>query len=166
MDTSSLINAPKNTGTDIINKDFIKRFINDHPQYDMDCFDFKRILKLANRELQKSIMDDKDGVKLPQDLGIIYVAAYRSKNKNFNMADSSKYGKSLYFMNLHTNGWVCTIQYNTQYVKLKKMWKRLWKFKGERHFTRAVSKRFREDWMNYHKISPKVIKKDNTTDND
>jgi hypothetical protein len=67
--------------------------------------DFTSIIKETNKKIAESILEDEDGFKLPENLGYLCIIKYKTKKKAINWADTKKYGKKIYFLNLHSFGY-------------------------------------------------------------
>jgi hypothetical protein len=66
--------------------------------------DFTKIVKESNKMICDTIVDDENGFKLPENLGYLCIIKYKTKKKAINWQDTKKYGKTIYFLNLHSFG--------------------------------------------------------------
>jgi ribosome biogenesis protein Nip4 len=58
----------------------------------------------SNKKICETVVEDENGFKLPENLGYLCVIKYKTKKKAINWADTKKYGKTIYFLNLHSFG--------------------------------------------------------------
>jgi hypothetical protein len=68
-----------------------------------------------------------------------------------------KYGKQLKNTNLNSDGLLCKIFYSSFASKYKYEFRKLWRFKGCRNFTRAVSKAYTENWKSYVQVDKTMM---------
>lgn len=67
--------------------------------------DFTTIVKESNKKIAEFVAEDENGFKLPENLGYLCVIKYKTKKKAINWADTKKYGKTIYYLNLHSFGY-------------------------------------------------------------
>lgn len=71
---------------------------------DISYADFTKIIKESNKKICNTAVEDENGFKLPENLGYLCIIKYKTKKKAINWADTKKYGKTIYFLNLHSFG--------------------------------------------------------------
>lgn len=72
---------------------------------DISYQDFSNIIKEGNKKIFEAIVEDESGFKLPENLGYLCVIKYKTKKKAINWIDTKKYGKKIYYLNLHSFGY-------------------------------------------------------------
>jgi hypothetical protein len=66
---------------------------------------FTNIIKESNKKIANLVSEDEYGFKLPENLGYMCVIKYKTKKKAINWGDTKKYGKIIYYLNLHSFGY-------------------------------------------------------------
>ena len=72
---------------------------------DISYGDFTKIIKESNKKIFETVLEDENGFKLPENLGYLCIIKYKTKKKAINWADTKKYGKKIYYLNLHSFGY-------------------------------------------------------------
>ena len=72
---------------------------------DISFKDFSEIIKKSNKQIAAFITEDEHGFKLPENLGYLCIIKYKTKKKAINWVDTKKYGKKIYYLNLHSFGY-------------------------------------------------------------
>jgi hypothetical protein len=142
--------------TNIIDASFVKSFKEKHPKYkDISESDIKKIVKTFNETLWKEVIDTRDGVQLPEGLGVLFIATCKTPVKeNVDFAKSKKYGFTVTNKNWETDGKLAKIFFTSYPSKLKFQNRECWKFIGCRNFKRSVAKFYPENWTMYIELSP------------
>ena len=89
------LNAPRYRPKklNLTNIDFYKKFIDSNPKYaSMDISTFKSIISSFNGEIWKKVVEERDGVELPEQLGYIFIGTCPRKKSNVDFSKSKKYG--------------------------------------------------------------------------
>ena len=93
------LNAPRyrEKRLGLLNEETIKEFKDKKPLYsDIDSIKLKKIIKTYNVRLWNAVVDNRDGVELPDSLGYLFIGTCpSSKSVNTNYALSKQYGKVL-----------------------------------------------------------------------
>lgn len=130
--------------------------------------DFTTIVKESNKKIFDSVVEDTDGFKLPENLGYLCVIKYKTKKKAINWADTKKYGKTIYFLNLHSFGF----RYHIKWFKTgisRFAFNEIYKFAPLRVLRTEVSRQIRaekdynqwnlKDFWDFNKLEKLVHKK-------
>jgi hypothetical protein len=136
----------------LLNLDTFSKFLEKYPEYSSYTMEqFKTIVETYNGMLQQAVMDNRDGIELPEGLGNMFIGSCKptTVKPNINRYKSIQVGQKVLNRNLATDGYVCKIFYSNYESKFKFQHRDLWRFKGVRQFTRTVSKVYREDWPKY-----------------
>jgi hypothetical protein len=143
----------------ILNKDFYKEFREKFPEYKhIKDSELGLIINTFNKTLWKEVINNRDGVELPEGLGYLFIGSCPPPTgKNIDSPNSLKYGKQVKNTNLNSDGFLAKIFYSSFASKYKYEFRKLWKFKGCRDFTRATSKAYRENWKTYVQVDKRVM---------
>jgi hypothetical protein len=135
----------------LTNKDFINSFKEKYSQYkDKPDKEIKEIIDVFNRTIWESVLESRDGVELPSNLGFIFIGSCLSHGKrNYNYKHSNEHGQRLKNHNFATDGFVAKIFFTNYPIKYKYSMRELWAFKGHRDFTRAITKEYPENFTKY-----------------
>jgi hypothetical protein len=142
----------------VINDDFIKSFIEKYPKYKgLTKSNFKKIIRTFNENVWQKVIDTRDGVRLPENLGVIFIGSCAPPKTSFNPDFSLLHKKEIIASNKNweTDGNLAKIFFLNHTEKFKYRFKDLWVFRAGRVFKRSVSKEFPKNWNIYHKIDPK-----------
>jgi len=139
-----------------MNEDFFNRFRKKHPKYkNLRDPELRRILKTFNTVLYETVVDYRDGVKLPHNIGWLFVGSCKgSKKKNVDYAKSNKYGVLVTNKNWDSDGRLAKIIFTSYAPKYKMKNREYWGFIACRDFKRLVAKTYPENWNMYRAIDP------------
>jgi hypothetical protein len=146
----------------ITGTEFFKEFKLKYPKYkDMSNKDLKKIIKKFNELFWETVIDTRDGVQLPEELGYIFIGTCQSsKKKNVDFGKSNKYGFTVTNNNWDTDGKLAKIFYTNYMNKYKFTNRECWGFVGCRNFKRSIAKVYPDNWMLYVDVDPnKKIRK-------
>ena len=147
----------------LLNQELFKNFRKKYPKYkDLQDKDLRRIIKAFNIKLYETVIDYRDGVKLPDNIGWLFIGTCKtSKKENIDYAKSKKYGVRVTNKNWETDGKLAKIFYTSYAPKYKMRNREFWGFVACRDFKRLVAKTYPENWPMYVKIDPtKKIKEE------
>jgi hypothetical protein len=135
----------------LLNAELINEFKDRNPIYSkIDSSKFKNIIKLFNERIWNEVIENRDGVELPDSLGYLFIGTCpAAKSVNTNYALSKQYGKVLQNKNWETDGKVAKIFYTNYSTKYRFKNRELWQFVAVRQFKRAVAKSYPEKWRKY-----------------
>ena len=140
----------------IINADFYKRFFKKYPKYkENKNTEIHKIIKTFNQYVCQEVINNRDGVELPESLGWLFIGTCKNaKKNNVNIGKSIKYGVKVSNKNWETDGKLAKIFYSNYAPKYKYKYREYWGFTACRNFKRAVSKAYPENWPMYMQIEP------------
>lgn len=145
--------APRFTQSSIsfLNKDLFKKFYDKYPKYkDYSEEDIRNVINTYNELLSEAAISNRDGVELPEGLGYIFIGSCKAPiKKNIDHSKSAIAGVPVINRNLGSDSYLAKIFYTNYEHKYKFKHRKLWKFKGSRNFTQAVSKAYKEEWPKY-----------------
>tara|TARA_R110001632_G_scaffold43724_1_gene111184 strand:+ start:490 stop:1056 length:567 start_codon:yes stop_codon:yes gene_type:complete len=147
------LNAPRHRQKrlGLLNEQIIKEFKEKKPLYsNIDSVKLKKIIKIYNAKLWNGVIDNRDGVELPDSLGYLFIGTCpSSKSINTNYVLSNQYGKVLQNKNWETDGNLAKIFYTNYSTKYRFKNRELWRFEACRDFKRTVAKKYPSNWTKY-----------------
>lgn len=151
----------------IMNKEFFESFKKKHPKYkDLDNVELRKIVKYFNNTLYQTVIDTRDGVQLPEQIGWLFIGTCQSpKKQNIDFVKSKKYGVAVSNKNWETDGKLAKIFFTSYALKHKMKNREFWGFVACREFKRAVAKTYPENWNMYLVVEPTRKIKLNSTRN-
>jgi hypothetical protein len=151
----------------IMNKEFFESFKKKHPKYkDLDNVELRKIVKYFNNTLYQTVIDTRDGVQLPEQIGWLFIGTCQSpKKQNIDFVKSKKYGVAVTNKNWETDGKLAKIFFSSYALKHKMKNREFWGFVACREFKRAVAKAYPENWNMYLVVEPTRKIKLNSTRN-
>ena len=151
----------------IMNKEFFESFKKKHPKYkDLDNIELRKIVKYFNNTLYQTVIDTRDGVQLPEQIGWLFIGTCQSpKKQNIDFVKSKKYGVAVSNKNWETDGKLAKIFFTSYALKHKMKNREFWGFVACREFKRAVAKTYPENWNMYLVVEPTRKIKLNSTRN-
>ena len=151
----------------IMNREFFESFKKKHPKYkDLDNVELRKIVKYFNNTLYQTVIDTRDGVQLPEQIGWLFIGTCQSpKKQNIDFVKSKKYGVAVSNKNWETDGKLAKIFFTSYALKHKMKNREFWGFVACREFKRAVAKAYPENWNMYLVVEPTRKIKLNSTRN-
>ena len=141
----------------LLNKEFFESFREKYPKYkDVDNNQLKKIIKLFNQVMWQTVIDNRDGVQIPEQIGWLFIGTcQQSKKNNIDFAKSVQYGVTVTNKNWATDGKLAKIFFSNFAPKHKIRNREFWMFVACRDFKRAVAKSYPENWQMYIVADPK-----------
>jgi len=135
----------------IIDDEYYKNFQKKYPDNkDISLSQLKKIVKAANTEFWKLVIENRDGIELPENLGHIFIGScYNIQKENIDYGKSIKYNTKVTHKNYDTDGHVSKIFYTNYSPKYKIKYRKIWSFAAGRYFKRAVKDAFKDNWKKY-----------------
>lgn len=149
------LNAPRYRPKklNLTNVDFYDKFISEHPKYaDLSLEKFKEIITSFNGMIWDTVVKERDGVQLPEQLGFIFIGSCPRKKSNVDFKKSSEYGVVLQNQNWESDQFIAKIFYTNYETKYRFKNHELWGFKGVRDFTRTVGQTYPTEWKKYVQV--------------
>ena len=146
------LSAPRYRPTklNLTNVDFYKKFIEENPKYSgLTIGQFKEIIATFNGLIWDTVVNERDGVQLPEQLGYLFIGSCPRKKNNVDFDKSKKYGVVLQNQNWESDQYTAKIFYTNYETKYRFKNHELWGFKGVRDFTRTVGKTYPQEWKKY-----------------
>jgi len=141
----------------VLNKEFFEKFRKKHPKYKtVGDVELRKIAKLFNQTVFHTVIDARDGVELPEQIGWLFIGTcQQSKKTNIDFAKSHKYGVKVTNKNWETDGKLAKIFFTSYALKHKMRNREFWGFTASRQFKRTVAKTYPENWNIYVAVSNK-----------
>ena len=141
----------------LITNDFFKIFKARYPKYEnISDKELKKIIKTFNETVYHTVIDSREGVQLPEQVGWLFIGTCdQSKKRNIDYFKSKKYGVTVTNRNWETDGKLCKIFFTSYSLKHKIKNREFWGFTACRNFKRSVSKAYAENWNMYMAVDPK-----------
>ena len=148
------LNAPRYRPTklNLSNKPFYDAFIKEHPKYaeTLSVEQFKNVIKTFNGKIWEEVVNTRDGVELPEQLGYLFIGTCPKRQKESVDYDlSCKYGIRLENQNWESDHYLAKIFYTNFETKYSFKNHDLWGFTALRDFKRTVAKTYPTEWKKY-----------------
>ena len=147
------LNAPRYRAqrVDILNGEFYKLFRKDNPKFSyLSNKEIKSIIKQVNGKIWDTVIEERDGVELPEQLGYIFIGSCPApKQENPNYHVSKELQKVIQHRNWESDQYLAKIFYTNSASKYRFAFSNLWGFKPVRQFSRAVAKEYPENYTKY-----------------
>jgi hypothetical protein len=134
----SILNSP--------NRDYIKSKVwwsaykKDNPDNELInsiSYDtVQEVIEASGKAIQEVISTDPEGFKLPERLGYIVVNKYPSNKKIIDPVASKRVGRTVYYRNMHSLGYMFSIRW---YTYRDRHYNNVYKFEPCRSLSRKVS---------------------------
>lgn len=147
------LNAPRYRPkkTNLLNKAFYEKFLDKYPKHqEISSEKLKEVVTKFNGAIWENVINSRDGVELPEQLGYIFIGTCPRKiSANPNFAQSLKAGVMSQNQNWETDHHVAKIFYTNFETKYRFKFHELWGFTGVRDFKRTVSQTYPTKWTQY-----------------
>jgi hypothetical protein len=152
------LHAPRlrNKAHGLLNSDTLKEFKKEHKEYkDLDMTTFKKIVVTFNEKLWWTVINDRDGVTLPEQLGFLFIGSCETPlvKTNIDFKKSLELGMNITLRNLESDSKLAKIFYTNYGTKYKFLNRDLWKFVAIRQFKRTVAQEYPKRWKQYVEIA-------------
>jgi len=141
----------------IFTKKFFAEFKNKYPKYaHLSNSDIRQIIKGYNKLMFQTVIDKRDGVLFPENIGWLFIGSCeQSAKQNVDYGKSHKYGMTVTNKNWDTDGKLAKIFFTSYALKHKMKNREYWSFIACREFKRTVSKTYPENWNMYIAVESK-----------
>lgn len=146
----------RNKRISVLTRKTLKQFQEKYPEYkDLSLKEFKDIVMSFNAEIVQGILDNRDGIELPEGLGYIFMGSCPpAKKKNVDYSKSFKYGVETSYKNWDSDNKLLKIFYTNHTTKYPFTNKQVWSFKASKPFRKMASDSFKENWAMYITVNP------------
>ena len=147
------LNAPRfrPKRLNILNKQFCEKFHQENPKYRyLTCDQIKNIVCTMNKTIYTTVIEKRDGVELPEQLGYLFIGSCPRKVKdNPDMVTSQQYGRLIQNKNWESDQYVAKIFYTNFETKYRFAFHEMWGFEAVRDFRRSVAATYPTEWKKY-----------------
>ena len=113
----------------------------------------KKILVASNKMIAQAIIDFRDGIELPEQLGYLFLGTCQPKiRKNVDFKTTKSYLKVIQHRNWESDNYLAKIFYTNYETKYKFKFNDMWGFKACREFTTEVGRTYPENWKKYIQV--------------
>lgn len=118
-----------------------------------DIKKIKKIIVAANKAIADTVIDFRDGIELPEQLGYMFLGTCQPKvRKNVDFKTTNYYQKVIQHRNWESDNYLAKIFYTNFETKYKFKFHEVWGFKACREFTQTVGKEYPENWKKYIQV--------------
>ena len=150
------LNAPRYRPKklNLTNQQVFEQFLQDNPRFSsVTPTQFKEVIKSFNGMIWQQVIDSRDGVELPEQLGYVFIGTCpRKQHDNPNWAKSNQYGTKVQNQNWESDQYVAKIFYTNFETKYRFRHHEMWGFTGLRDFKRTVAKTYPQEWKKYVQV--------------
>ena len=134
-----------------LNIDMFTEFINKFPKYkDLEYKEFKEIIMHHSEEIWKTVITTRDGIKLPEHLGMLFGATCINDGNNYKTYYSYHNDDgAVARKNWESDGALAKIFYTNYTQKGTMKDYSMWGFTPIRQFKRTFSAEFKNNWKTY-----------------
>lgn len=153
------LNAPRfrPKKLNLTNVEFYNKFIEDNPKSDtITIQQFKDIIKTFNGKIWEKVVEERDGIQLPEQLGYLFIGTCPRKKSNVDFSKSKTHGIILQNQNWESDNYLAKIFYTNFETKYRFRNHELWGFIGVRDFKRTVAKVYPQEWKKYIQVDNKL----------
>ncbi len=154
------LNAPRfrKMASGTLNTDFIKMLKEKVPSSaNLSNQQIKSIITKFNENMWRSVIDKRDGVELPEQIGHLFIGTCPPpKKKNIDFKASEEYLQTVQHRNYESDQFLAKIFFTTFGSKYRFKNHELWAFDATRDFSRTVSATYPQNWKKYLQVDPKV----------
>lgn len=147
------LNAPRfrPKKLNILTKELYEEFIVRHPKYKNIPYEvYKEIIYKFNGKIWDQVIENRDGVELPEQLGYVFIGTCPRKiSDNPDYFKSKEYGVKVQNQNWESDQYVAKIFYTNFEVKYRFRFHHMWGFSAVRDFRRSVSDAYPKNWKKY-----------------
>ena len=108
-----------------------------------------------NQNIADGIIDNRNGIELPEGLGYIFMGTCPpAKKTNVNYKASVETGVTSSFRNWDSDNKLLKIFYTNHSTKYPFSNKQVWSFKAVKQFRKSASEAFKKNWSKYIEVAP------------
>lgn len=149
------LNAPRfrPKKLNLTNEKFYEQFVKDNPKLShLSVKDFKTIISTFNGRIWETVINERDGVQLPEQLGFLFIGTCPRKKDNIDFEKSGQHGVKLQNRNWESDQHIAKIFYTNYETKYRFRNSDLWGFTAVRDFKRTLAKVYPDEWKKYVQV--------------
>jgi hypothetical protein len=117
--------------------------------------EIKDIILEFNKEVCNIVVDKRDGVEIPSQIGHIFIGSCpRKKSKNVDFKQTAFYLQTVQHRNWESDGYLAKIFFTTYASRYRFKHNELWGFSPTRKFKRSVGAEYPKRWKQYILVDP------------
>jgi hypothetical protein len=138
----------------VLNQKLIDQFVEKNPKFKTFNYrDAQKILKAYHEKIYNEVIENRDGVELPESLGILFIGTcFSPKKYNTDFGSSIKNETKIRHKNFESDNFLAKIFYTNYHSKYKFKHRDLWSFDGVREFKRSVASTYPDNWKLYIQV--------------
>ena len=146
----------RNKRISVLTRKTLKNFQDKYPEYkDLSLKEFKKIVMSFNAEVVQGVINNRDGIELPEGLGFIFMGTCpATKKKNVDYKKSFQYGVETSYKNWDSDNNLLIIFYTNHPTKYPFTNKQVWSFKASKPFRKMASDNYKKEWAKYIVVTP------------
>ena len=152
------LNGPRfrNKRISVLTAECLKRFKEKYPEHShLDLKEFKKIIMTFNKSIADGIIENRNGVELPEGLGYIFMGTCpATKKSNIDFKKSIELGSKVTYRNWDSDNKLLKIFYTNRNSKYPFSNKQVWSFKAVKQFRKSASEAFKENFAKYIQVDP------------
>lgn len=150
------LNAPRYRPKklNLTNQEVYQKFLDENPRFGtLTATQFKDVIKTFNGKIWNKVVDSRDGVELPEQLGYLFIGSCPRKiSDNPDRVKSMQYGIKVQNQNWESDQFVAKIFYTNFETKYRFKHHEMWGFTGLRDFKRSVAHTYPTEWKKYVQV--------------
>ena len=135
----------------LLNREFCDKMREKGDMFkDLTDKQIKDVVTSFNKNIWQSVIDNRDGVELLEQLGYIFIGTcQRAKSYNTNIKSSLQYGLKVQHQNWESDQYLAKIFYTNFETKYRFRFHEMWGFTALRDFKRTLAKEYPKQWKKY-----------------
>lgn len=121
---------------------------------DLSNDEIKEIVSTFNTNIWNSVIETRDGVELPEQLGHIFIGTCNPKKTIIDFKTSAEHALIIAHRNWESDNYLAKIFYTAYGTRYRFKNHELWGFNPSRKFTRQVGQTYPKLWKQYIMIDP------------
>lgn len=150
------LNAPRYRPKklNLTNQEVYDQFVEENPRFgSLTATQFKEVIKSFNGKIWNKVIESRDGVELPEQLGYLFIGTCpRKKRDNPDYKRSGEFGVKVQNQNWESDQYTAKIFYTNFETKYRFKHHEMWGFTGVRDFKRTVAKTYPTEWKKYVQV--------------
>lgn len=150
------LNAPRYRPKklNLTNQEVYGQFMEQNPRFaSLTLAQFKEVVGAFNGKIWNRVIESRDGVELPEQLGYIFIGTCpRKHSDNPDIKKSLQYGVKVQNQNWESDQYTAKIFYTNFETRYRFRHHDMWGFTALRDFKRNVAKTYPTDWKKYIQV--------------
>lgn len=136
---------------ELLNPQFYKSFRSANPKFAyLSDKEIRTIVKEVNGKIWETVIDERDGIELPEQLGYVFIGSCPAPKKdNPDYYVSKQLEKVIQHRNWESDQYLAKIFYTNSASKYRFQFSNLWGLSPVRQFSRKVAETYPENYNKY-----------------